>query len=148
MCAIHRLHSPQRALYTRPVEHVDVVLTDFGDRRVGPKGLRVVDQGVQPSEARHGGGDHGGDLLLVADVDLDAEDGDTERGQLVDRRLHPVGLPLGDNDARPGLSEVVGHASPHALTGAGDDDDALLEVVCGPRGLGGGGIDHSVPHSS
>ena len=67
----------------------------------------------------------------VADVDLDVEGGRAEPGELLAGAARLLGLVVGDDDRRPRLREVVGHAPPDALPGAGDDHDPAGDVVHG-----------------
>ena len=89
----------------------------------------VVEREVEPAEARHGAFYECGDLLLVGDVADDAERLTARGGQLGRRGPGGLLVAVGKHDGGPGLGERLRCGEPHAGAGAGDDGNAVVEVV-------------------
>ncbi len=131
-----RAHRPQLVFHAGPdaaqVDRVHAV-EDLG-RFVGGVGRRSLDAGVverevEPAEARHGAFYKCGDLLLVGHVAYDAERLTARGGQLGRRGPEGLLVAVGKHDGGPGLGERLRCGEPHAGAGAGDDGNAVVEVV-------------------
>src|SRR5271165_402437 len=75
--------------------------------RLAPGQARVVDENVQVVRAPAGLGDQRGDARLGRDAAAEAL-ARPERRKLLRRRLASLGLPRGDQHARPGAQERLG----------------------------------------
>ncbi len=115
------------------MEDVDVVLADIGDRGHGAKGLRVVDETVDPLEALDRLLDERVDLLPLLDVARNAQVLDTEVVELGAGLGQELGLPLGHDHPGTPFAEVQGHALADAFARSGDDDDLARHLVHGRR---------------
>src|SRR5262249_59603328 len=89
----------------------------------------IVDEDVEVAERAAGFGDHVLGVAGVADVGGD-EAGLAQRARL---RLAGGGVDVGEGDARTLGDVAAGDREPHAVRGAGDDRDLVLEPHGDPR---------------
>jgi hypothetical protein len=109
-----------------PIERLRWFVGRVTDRELD---ARVVEGHVEPAERIDGGGDEGGDLVLVGDVARHPEHLMPGSGQLVADDGQRCLVDVGQHHRSAGLGERAGGGQTHAGAGAGDQGDLAGEVV-------------------
>ena len=123
---LHAGPHPAEVDRSDPVERLRRLVGRVTDRQLD---AGIVEGHVKSAERVDGGGDEGGDLILVRDVAGHSDHLMAGVGQLLGDALERRLVDVGQHHGGAGFGERAGGGQAHAGAGAGDQGDLAGEVV-------------------